>query len=419
MYRTRLVSLAVAHACSCRYYATQVMFTKHRVRTIPCVGVTRLRRSITNVTCTSSSSSSKSITFVRHGQSTWNAEGRIQGSSNFSVLTSKGKDQAGMTRDMVRDMEFDICLRSPLARASETADIVWAGRTPGLVDVSDLREIDLYAFEGLLKAEGVEKFGAQFDKWKKQPEEFEIDGHYPVRELWDRATVVWENVLLRQPHSKILVVAHNAVNQAILGSALGFGPHYFRRLLQSNCALSKVSIGDDFKPNTGRGIEMEFFNQTPKSPLDAKKAVVGLICGPASIDEEALITNTIIHMLQKSNIKRLMFSSTGASARLAQKILDSKNNLSFETHVVETVEEILSHLKSTDDVGASIVIHDKKLCQDFMAHSLDLNDGSIFKLSPGGLSVLNMTGGPVKNPIAICINHHLHLDEDEPDVDFI
>ena len=31
---------------------------------------------------------------VRHGQSTWNAEGRIQGSSDISVLTEKGKRQA-------------------------------------------------------------------------------------------------------------------------------------------------------------------------------------------------------------------------------------------------------------------------------------------------------------------------------------
>jgi broad specificity phosphatase PhoE len=40
---------------------------------------------------------------VRHGQSTWNAEGRIQGSSDFSELTTKGMAQAETTRDMVGD----------------------------------------------------------------------------------------------------------------------------------------------------------------------------------------------------------------------------------------------------------------------------------------------------------------------------
>lgn len=42
------------------------------------------------------------VVLVRHGQSTWNAEGRIQGSSNYSCLTPKGIAQAETTRDMVR-----------------------------------------------------------------------------------------------------------------------------------------------------------------------------------------------------------------------------------------------------------------------------------------------------------------------------
>lgn len=44
----------------------------------------------------------KRVVLVRHGQSTWNAEGRIQGSSDFSELTPKGMAQAETTRDMVR-----------------------------------------------------------------------------------------------------------------------------------------------------------------------------------------------------------------------------------------------------------------------------------------------------------------------------
>jgi probable phosphoglycerate mutase len=46
-------------------------------------------------------STRKRVVLVRHGQSTWNAEGRIQGSSDFSELTTKGMAQAETTRDMV------------------------------------------------------------------------------------------------------------------------------------------------------------------------------------------------------------------------------------------------------------------------------------------------------------------------------
>lgn len=53
--------------------------------------------------------SAKRVVLVRHGQSTWNAEGRIQGSSNFSVLTEKGEAQAETSRQMLIDDSFDIC----------------------------------------------------------------------------------------------------------------------------------------------------------------------------------------------------------------------------------------------------------------------------------------------------------------------
>jgi len=51
----------------------------------------------------------KRVVLVRHGQSTWNAEGRIQGSSNFSVLTKKGEAQAETSRQMLFDDAFDVC----------------------------------------------------------------------------------------------------------------------------------------------------------------------------------------------------------------------------------------------------------------------------------------------------------------------
>ena len=44
---------------------------------------------------------SKRVVLVRHGQSTWNAEGRIQGSTDFAELTDKGRAQADTTRATV------------------------------------------------------------------------------------------------------------------------------------------------------------------------------------------------------------------------------------------------------------------------------------------------------------------------------
>ncbi|KAF4369978.1 hypothetical protein G4B88_016139 [Cannabis sativa] len=190
----------------------------------------------------------KRVVLVRHGQSTWNEEGRIQGSSNYSVLTKKGEGQAEISRQMLIDDSFDVCFASPLERSKRTAEIIWDNREEEVITDMDLREIDLYSFQGLLKHEGKAKFGETFRQWQVDPANFNIDGHYPVRELWDRARNCWDKILEHEGRS-VLVVAHNAVNQALVATAIGLGTEYFRVLLQSNCGVSVL----DFTPRIEGG----------------------------------------------------------------------------------------------------------------------------------------------------------------------
>ncbi|GKD12542.1 probable 2-carboxy-D-arabinitol-1-phosphatase, partial [Tanacetum coccineum] len=53
-----------------------------------------------------------------------------------------------------------------------------------IVTDSDFREIDIYLFQGLLKHEGIAKIDEAFCMWQKDAPNYNIDGHYPVRELW-------------------------------------------------------------------------------------------------------------------------------------------------------------------------------------------------------------------------------------------
>jgi 2-carboxy-D-arabinitol-1-phosphatase len=71
-----------------------------------------------------------------------------------------------------------------------------------------------------LKHEGKERYGVLYQQWQKNSANFSIDGHYPVQELWDRAQNCWERILAHEGKS-VLVVAHNAVNQALVATSLG------------------------------------------------------------------------------------------------------------------------------------------------------------------------------------------------------
>ncbi len=68
---------------------------------------------------------------------------------------------------------------------------------------------------------------------------------YMCRELWFRASLAWQQILGDQSGNRnTLLVAHNAVNQALVATAIGLPPTYFRRLLQNNAATTVL----DFQP---------------------------------------------------------------------------------------------------------------------------------------------------------------------------
>lgn len=71
-----------------------------------------------------------------------------------------------------------------------------------------------------MKHEGKERFGSAYRQWQMDAANFIIDDHYPVRELWDRARGCWTRILAHDSRS-VLVVAHNAVNQALVATAIG------------------------------------------------------------------------------------------------------------------------------------------------------------------------------------------------------
>ncbi len=216
------------------------------------------------------------FTLLRHGQSTWNKAARIQGSSDYSELTDKGREQARRAAEHLTSLGWsdaiDAVWSSPLTRARQTADIVLpsissiaAAATYTLNDA--LREIDLYAFQGIAKDAVPDEFRDAYAAWKANPAEFEIDGHRPVVELWGRAADAWQDLRAGAADlgaASALVVAHNATNQALLCTAMGLPPSAFRKVLQSNAAVSRVSFPDA----GGDGVVVQCINRAPETMLD-------------------------------------------------------------------------------------------------------------------------------------------------------
>ncbi|KAL8468024.1 hypothetical protein ACS0TY_031321 [Phlomoides rotata] len=181
-------------------------------------------------------SSPKKVTIVRHGLSTWNKEGRVQGSSDLSVLTEAGIAQAERCRAALIETHFDKCFSSPISRAKSTAEILWQGREEPLVFLDSLKEAHLYHLEGMKNVDARKKYPKEFDQWREDPSNFCINGIYPTRKLWETAREAWLEILFT-PGENFLVVTHKSILRALICTALGLGPERFRAIDVNNGGL--------------------------------------------------------------------------------------------------------------------------------------------------------------------------------------
>ncbi|KAF8403226.1 hypothetical protein HHK36_011326 [Tetracentron sinense] len=334
----------------------------------------------------------KRVVLVRHGQSTWNEEGRIQGSSDFSFLTQKGESQAETSRQMLIDDTFDVCFTSPLIRSKRTAEIIWSTREDEMIPEFDLREIDLYLFQGLLKHEGKAKFGEAFRQWQMDPANFKIDGHYPVRELWARARNCWSKILTHEGGS-VLVVAHNAVNQALVATAMGLGTEYFRILLQSNCGVSVL----DFTPRAeGRSpyICLNRLNQTPNSPIAAGSSGGRKACKRVILVCHGSTQNNLEASFPYSGDRSMNMLGVIQSQKTAELLLDLRVSsiiCSPQIASFETAMAISKVQEAADCLGADCVpryVEVKQINDLEVEHILRLSKKAKDQKMPGWLNGL-------------------------------
>lgn len=87
------------------------------------------------------------IVIFRHGQTDWNVEGRLQGSTDVP-LNALGIEQAKGLRERLAHFAFDLIVTSDLARAYHTALALGEGRNIPIVSDVRLREMGLGAAEG-------------------------------------------------------------------------------------------------------------------------------------------------------------------------------------------------------------------------------------------------------------------------------
>lgn len=93
------------------------------------------------------------LILIRHGETEWNKQRRIQGCRSDTRLSPKGLEQADRLAAVLRKERIDAIYASPMKRASETAQIIAEACKLQVHVFNELREIDAGELDGLFERE--------------------------------------------------------------------------------------------------------------------------------------------------------------------------------------------------------------------------------------------------------------------------
>lgn len=189
------------------------------------------------------------ILLVRHGETTWNREGRYQGRTDIP-LSPDGERQVAALAERLAHIPITIAVSSPLARARRTAEVVLGSRATTLELEPALVEISHGAWEGQLSSDVETAHAAMLGTWRARPDR-DVPAGPGAETLGDVETRAWP-VLERitgklGPDDTALVAAHDAVNRVLLCRVLGLPltrVWTFRQAPATLNVLSGASLGE-------------------------------------------------------------------------------------------------------------------------------------------------------------------------------
>lgn len=192
-------------------------------------------------------SASTNILLIRHGETAWNAERRLQGHLDIA-LNPEGARQAALLAAALAGEHIDAVVASDLVRARQTADAV--ARAHGLpvqIDKS-LRERCYGGFEGLLYTEIAQRFPLQFAAWQAR----DVDAVLPpgvnrgetFRQFNQRVIGALQRWAKAHAGQTLALVAHGGVLECAYRSALGLPLESPRDFKIHNASVNRFTIAD-------------------------------------------------------------------------------------------------------------------------------------------------------------------------------
>ena len=183
---------------------------------------------------------------IRHGESSYNAEGRIQGQSD-PPLSELGRRQGEAVVDALTRFSIDAVYSSPLQRAMQTARTLADALQLDVRIDRRLMEVHAGAFQDKLRTDLETSHPEEIGRWRSGDPDFSLPGGGETRRhLMQRGLEVFREIA-GNAHKEVVVVAHGGLLAAALKALLGVPAERHPFVLHNGSITRLHCTGDEVK----------------------------------------------------------------------------------------------------------------------------------------------------------------------------
>lgn len=181
---------------------------------------------------------------IRHGETDWNRDARIQGQLDVP-LNEAGRAQARQLADRLRGEGIEVVYSSDLIRVYETAETALAGSKLPIHRTVDLREVSFGAWQGKRWADVEREFPQEVQHYRQHYGHYAPPGGESLMALRRRSVAAFQRIIGDHRGQTVALFSHGGPCRAILAEVLGLDIAKARRFGMSNASVHVVEAGDN------------------------------------------------------------------------------------------------------------------------------------------------------------------------------
>jgi len=181
---------------------------------------------------------------VRHGQTSWNQEGKYQGHSDIS-LNERGIRQGNLVAKRLAKEKISAIYSSDLLRAQQTAEAIAKYHGLSVMTKPDFREINFGIWEGLTYQEIMADWSEILTAMYSKPGEIGPPQGESFQVVKQRVTHALQECVKKHQEQTIVLVSHGGTMRVLLCAALGIGLDKMWSMRQDSSAINIIEYIDN------------------------------------------------------------------------------------------------------------------------------------------------------------------------------